>query len=243
MRALKGCFSLKKSIKQEGYEDLIILASETPFTVNEIEALYNLFKKLSSTMIDDGLIHKEEFQLALFRDSSKQNLFTDRVFDLFDVKRNGVIEFGEFVRSLSVFHPNASEADKTAFAFRLYDLRGTGYIERDELKEMVLAVLSESDMLLSDDVVESIVDKTMAEGDSKRDGKIDLEEWQEFVAKNPSLIKNMTLPYLKELTVAFPSFVLNTEIPDSGLDVVAIKDTRRYQILLRKEKNLSEEVA
>ncbi|XP_015572171.1 calcineurin B-like protein 8 isoform X2 [Ricinus communis] len=216
MRALKGCFSLKKSIKQEGYEDLIILASETPFTVNEIEALYNLFKKLSSTMIDDGLIHKEEFQLALFRDSSKQNLFTDRVFDLFDVKRNGVIEFGEFVRSLSVFHPNASEADKTAFAFRLYDLRGTGYIERDE---------------------------TMAEGDSKRDGKIDLEEWQEFVAKNPSLIKNMTLPYLKELTVAFPSFVLNTEIPDSGLDVVAIKDTRRYQILLRKEKNLSEEVA
>lgn len=36
-----------------------------------------------------------------------------QIFDLFDVKRNGVIEFGEFVRSLGVFHPDASVADKT----------------------------------------------------------------------------------------------------------------------------------
>ncbi|XP_057994141.1 calcineurin B-like protein 8 isoform X1 [Hevea brasiliensis] len=231
MRAFKGCFSLKQSRKRRGHEDPIILASETPcyakkscqnghfdccgnVTINEIEALYDLFKKLSSTIIDDGLLHKEEFQLALFRNGSKQNLFADRVFDLFDVKRNGVIEFGEFVRSLSIFHPNAPEVDKIIFAFRLYDLCQTGYIERNELKEMVLAVLSESDVTLSNDDVESIVDKTMLEVDLKGDGKIDQEEWKEYVAKNPSLIKNMTLLYLKELTLAFPSFIVNTEVPD-----------------------------
>ncbi|XP_050228264.1 calcineurin B-like protein 7 isoform X2 [Mercurialis annua] len=197
MRAFKGCFSSKKLVKERGCENFITLASETPFTVNEIEALYDLFKKLSSTLIDDGLIHKEEFQLALFRDSNKQNLFADRVFDLFDVKRNGVIEFGEFVRSLSIFHPNASAADKVTFAFRLYDLRGTGYIEHEELKDMVLAVLRESDMMLNDEVIEAIVDKTMAEADLNGDGKIDIEEWKKFVLKSPSLMKNMTLPSLK----------------------------------------------
>ena len=42
------------------------------------------------------------------------NLFVDRVFTLFDVKRNNVIDFEEFVTSLSVFHPSAPLEEKAA---------------------------------------------------------------------------------------------------------------------------------
>ncbi|CAL5437751.1 unnamed protein product [Camellia sinensis] len=217
MRSFLGCFRLKKAVHKPGSGDHAILASETTFTVNEVEALHDLYNKLSSSIIDDGLIHKEEFQLALFDNGSKQSLLADRLFDLFDLKQNGVIEFGEFVRSLSIFHPNAPEAEKVAFVFRLYDLRCTGYIERDELKELVLALLNELDLTLSNDAVEAIVDKTIMEADLKGDGRIDPEEWKELVARHPYILKNMTAPYLTEITLAFPSFVRNTGVQESEL--------------------------
>ncbi|XP_020234429.1 calcineurin B-like protein 4 isoform X2 [Cajanus cajan] len=210
------CSSLKKT-EAPGYEEPTVLASATPFTVSEVEALRELYKKLSNSIVEDGLIHREEFQLALFRNKNKRNLFADRIFDVFDLKRNGVIEFGEFVRSLGVFHPNAALEDKINFAFRLYDLRQTGFIEREELKEMVSALLHESDLELSDDMIETIVDKTFSDADTNGDGRIDQDEWKAFVSKHPSLIKNMTLPYLKDITLAFPSFVVSTEIEESEM--------------------------
>ena len=66
----------------------------------------------SVSTLQDGLIHKDEFALALFKLQGKENLFTDRVFQTFDSKRNDVIAFEEFVRALSVFHPKAPLNEK-----------------------------------------------------------------------------------------------------------------------------------
>ncbi|XP_058781455.1 calcineurin B-like protein 4 isoform X3 [Vicia villosa] len=198
-----GCYcstSTSRKLKRPGYEDPTVLASETPceypsslsVTVSEVDALYELYLKLSNSIIQDGLIHKEEFQLALFRNENQKNLFADRISWCFSPKR-------------SLRRQNCM----------LYDLKQTGYIEREELKEMVLALLHESDLFLSDEMIESIVDKTFKDVDTKDDGRIDEDEWKAFVSQHPSLIKNMTLPYLKDITLAFPSFIVRTEVEDT----------------------------
>ncbi|KAF9601907.1 hypothetical protein IFM89_023971 [Coptis chinensis] len=101
---------------------------------------------------------KEAILMKIVGPSQRHSHDVPNVLDLFDVKRNGVIESGEFIRSLGIFHPNVHWRRKL------------------HLKEMVLTLLIESDLALTEDVVETIMDKTFTDAYSKGDGRTNMHQ-------------------------------------------------------------------
>ena len=150
--------------------------------------------------------------------SAQGELFADRVFDLMDTERGrregrGWLSFEGFVHGLQVFHPRASDADKTSFLFEVYDLNSTGCIEQHEVRAMLTALLAErAGIVLPPDAMDSLIAETFQQADLAQDGVIHAEEWEKLCQRQPHILAPMTLDVLRELTSAFPSFIESTSV-------------------------------
>ena len=79
-------------------------------------------------------------------------------------------------------------------SFRLYDADDSGTIDKDELFQVLKAVLFDTYLIeLSDEDLMKLVDDTFAEADRNGDDRIDLEEYRQLVVKYPNIIKNFTI--------------------------------------------------
>ena len=137
-------------------------------------------------------------------------MFERRLFEKFDSNDEGYIFFDEFVKALNVFHPRASTNDKAKFAFDLYDVNGNGVITREELKQLVSAVMKRSIFLnLDEEAIERVLDTTFEQVDVEKDGSISYQEFYRMVKENRKCIANMTMATLATLSTEYPEFIFS----------------------------------
>ncbi|KAK0512715.1 hypothetical protein JMJ35_004732 [Cladonia borealis] len=135
---------------------------------------------------NSGTIERDEF-LSLPQVSS--NPLATRMIAIFDEDGGGDVDFQEFVSGLSAFSSKGNKEEKLRFAFKVYDIDRDGYISNGELF-IVLKMMVGSN--LKDMQLQQIVDKTIMEADTDRDGKISFEEFTKMV-ENTDISMSMTL--------------------------------------------------
>ncbi|KAJ1800303.1 Calcineurin subunit B [Coemansia sp. RSA 2399] len=151
------------------------LVDSSNFTAEEIQRLYKRFSKLDKD--NSGTIDKDEFlsipQLA-------NNPLSGRLIDIFDTDGGGDVDFKEFITGLSTFSSKGKKEEKLRFAFKIYDMDRDGFISNGELFHVLRMMVGNN---LTPAQVQQIVDKTIRDADKNGDGKIDFEEFQQFVAR------------------------------------------------------------
>ena len=113
-----------------GHAALKELSERSKFSLAEISRLFVRFDSISGSIDDDGVIDVNEFEQAI---GVEKSYFARRLFSVFDENGDKEITFPEFVLAFSVLSPRGSIPDKIAYSFRIYDVDGDGFIDRQEV--------------------------------------------------------------------------------------------------------------
>jgi len=160
-------------------EELQELQDSSNFKAAEIQQLFERFTKLDRNQ--DGLLTTAEFQLI---PELSMNPLCHRIIALFDTDGSDQVNFKRFVQTLSLFHPDATHAQKLTVLFRVYDVDGDGLISEADLFH-VLKMLVGS--YLEDAKLQKIVKKTISEADPKQQGKITMDIFSKILGDASSL--------------------------------------------------------
>ncbi|XP_061643876.1 Kv channel-interacting protein 1 isoform X3 [Phyllopteryx taeniolatus] len=118
-------------------EGLDQLQAQTNFTKRELQVLYRGFKNECPS----GIVNEETFKqiYSQFFPHGDASTYAHYLFNAFDTAQSGTIKFEDFVTALSILL-RGSITEKLRWTFNLYDINRDGYINKEEMTDIVRAI-------------------------------------------------------------------------------------------------------
>lgn len=111
--------------------------NQTNLTYQQVENLHTFYKNISASEKDDGVIDMQEFSNSLYLTNQE---FSEQVFNVFDLNKDKVINFREFILGLANLI-NEKVEYKTRFAFNLISKCKTNEITDEQIYEYMKHLL------------------------------------------------------------------------------------------------------
>lgn len=161
----------------------------------DAEALRTIYRKFREADKDKtGMVDINEFCRVLRVERSP---FVERLFAMFDTDRGGLIDLKEFVVGLCNVGSDARD-NKVRFAFQVFDLDGSGFIDTEEMRKIVKAT-----NMANDKQLDRKVRWLMSQVDHNGDGQISFEEFQDLARRFPNIV--------------FPAYSLANSMANAGM--------------------------
>ncbi|CAB1417907.1 unnamed protein product [Pleuronectes platessa] len=162
-------------------------------TVEELQACesHQWYRKFM-TECPSGVLTFYEFKqfFGLRNLSDTSNAYIETMFTTFDMNDDGYIDFMEYVAALSLVLKGGVQ-QKLRWYFKLYDIDGSGCIDREELLQIIKSIRAINGIpqeMSAEDFANMVFDKIDINGD----GELSYEEFIEGVLNDEMLLKTLT---------------------------------------------------
>ncbi|KAG7230334.1 hypothetical protein INR49_024438 [Caranx melampygus] len=112
-------------------EGLDQLEAQTNFSKRELQVLYRGFKNECPS----GVVNEETSS----KSTPNASTYAHYLFNAFDAAHTGSIKFEDFVTALSILL-RGTITEKLQWTFNLYDINRDGYINKEEMTDIVRAI-------------------------------------------------------------------------------------------------------
>ncbi|KAM7162729.1 A-type potassium channel modulatory protein KCNIP1 isoform 1-T1 [Macrochelys suwanniensis] len=210
--------------RPEGLEQL---EAQTNFTKRELQVLYRGFKNVTPKQyhwrqvgvhgrVDgntalakpasslafwecpSGVVNEETFKqiYAQFFPHGDASMYAHYLFNAFDTAQTGSVKFEGFVMALSTLL-RGTVHEKLRWTFNLYDINKDGYINKEEMMDIVKAIY---DMMgkytypvLKEDAPRLHVEVFFQKMDKNKDGVVTLDEFIESCQEDDNIMRSLQL--------------------------------------------------
>ncbi|XP_034442040.1 guanylyl cyclase-activating protein 1 [Hippoglossus hippoglossus] len=162
-------------------------------TVEELQACesHQWYRKFM-TECPSGLLTFYEFKqfFGLRNLSDTSNAYIETMFTTFDMNDDGYIDFMEYVAALSLVLKGGVQ-QKLRWYFKLYDIDGSGCIDREELLQIIKSIRAING-IPQEMSAEDFANMVFIKIDINGDGQLSYDEFIEGVLNDEMLLKTLT---------------------------------------------------
>ncbi len=158
------------------------LSKATGYSRFQLFSHFLRFKALCTLSKSPHGVDREAFGSGLPTLSVEDSLFVDRVFEVVDGERRGLLDWPHFIRAMASLEQGTPEA-RTTFLFQVYDTSGDGGISRSELKHFFLTSLMTTIDAFVEDVGEIFVEGLFSRIQENERGELTLAEAMRYIER------------------------------------------------------------
>lgn len=122
----------------------------------------------------------------------RSKLFAQRLFECLDADNSGDISLEELLDVMHILQSRNSEK-RIAFIFKLFDLDGDGVLSSEELSSVLKASVMESDVSVTPEEEDSLIEALTNLFDENRDGVVSYSEFYSVLVDYPDILEGLSL--------------------------------------------------